>query len=283
MIPVERSADKLAALMLKFAAHFCPGEAEPGRPLHALCAAASQVGYAQLMRAIALPPPPSALPRGVLPTAVSPPVLPPAALPPTAPASDHSGGGEISSGGILHGDPNPGNVLYNKGRREALLIDFQDTAAGAPGVVDLARLLISSMHPASRAKLQEDIVQAYLQAYQQQQQQQELQEQQQEQGEQQGAGAETAAGLAGMSPKPELPHSQPLSPPLPLSSSFKRDLLLALLADAMLIMASVAFSLEARSPALFYALGERSIMCLRDHCEEMLAVVREVAVQGNTG
>ncbi|CAI5481150.1 unnamed protein product [Closterium sp. Yama58-4] len=222
MIPVEHSADKLAALMLQFVTRFCPQDAEPGTPLHALCAASARVGYAGLMRAITLPP------------AV------PAVLPHAAHSSDRSdiskvsrtgsgsstgsgsgsgsGTGISSLRGILHGDPNPGNVLYHKGRNEALLIDFQDTAAGAPGVVDLARLLLSSLQPGSRVRLEEE-----------------------------------------------------------------RDLLLAMLGDAMMIMASVGFTLEARGPALLYALGERSIMCVRDHCKEMLAAVQEVEVSVGGG
>ncbi|CAI5515492.1 unnamed protein product [Closterium sp. Naga37s-1] len=240
MIPVEHSADKLAALMLQFAARFCPADAEPGSALHALCAASARVGYAGLMRAITLPP-------VTLPSAAH-------------PASDRS---EISSGtsrlgGILHGDPNPGNVLYHRGKNEALLIDFQDTAAGAPGVVDLARLLLSSLQPVSRAGREEEVVEAYLKnyekCYQEQRKEQQEQEPQQEQ-------------------QPPLPHLS--------VSLFKRDLLLAMLGDAMMIMASVGFTLDARGPALLYALGERSVMCVRDHCKEMLAAVEEVSAGGN--
>ncbi|CAI7762800.1 unnamed protein product [Closterium sp. NIES-53] len=240
MIPVEHSADKLAALMLQFATRFCPADAEPGSALHALCAASARVGYAGLMRAITLPP-------VTLPSAAH-------------PASDRS---EISSGtsrlgGILHGDPNPGNVLYHRGKNEALLIDFQDTAAGAPGVVDLARLLLSSLQPVSRAGREEEVVEAYLKNYEKCYQEQRKEQQEQE------------------------PQQEQQPPLLHLSVSlFKRDLLLAMLGDAMMIMASVGFTLDARGPALLYALGERSVMCVRDHCKEMLAAVEEVSAGGN--
>ncbi|KNE68823.1 hypothetical protein AMAG_13462 [Allomyces macrogynus ATCC 38327] len=128
---------------------------------------------------------------------------------------------------ILHGDPNPGNVLYNAVDSRALLVDFQDTAADAPAVVDIARLLISAMHSRSRASLEAELVSTYV-------------------------------------AKANIVHRD----------QFTRDLHLALLADAILIMASVAFTLETKAPALFYALGERSIACLRDHAAEMVEALQ---------
>ncbi|KAJ3374778.1 hypothetical protein GGF31_006676 [Allomyces arbusculus] len=124
---------------------------------------------------------------------------------------------------ILHGDPNPGNVLYHAVEQRALLVDFQDAATDAPAVVDIARLFISAMDPNSRTSLENELVSTYM----------------------------TKANVV---------HRD----------WFTRDLHLALLGDAILIMASVAFTLETRSPALFYALGERSIACLRDHVTEMV-------------
>ncbi|KNE69337.1 hypothetical protein AMAG_13707 [Allomyces macrogynus ATCC 38327] len=128
---------------------------------------------------------------------------------------------------ILHGDPNPGNVLYNEVDTRALLVDFQDAATDAPAVVDVARLLISAMHPTSRASLENDLVSTYM-------------------------------------AKANIVHRV----------QFTRDLHLALLAYAILIMAWVAFTLETRAPALFYALGERSIACLRDHGAEMVQALQ---------
>ncbi|KAJ3355131.1 hypothetical protein GGF32_002158 [Allomyces javanicus] len=128
---------------------------------------------------------------------------------------------------ILHGDPNPGNVLYHAVDTRALLVDFQDAATDAPAVVDVARLLISAIHPTSRASLENGLVSTYM-------------------------------------AKANIVHRD----------QFARDLHLALLADAILIMASVAFTLETRSPALFYALGERSIACLRDHAAEMVQALQ---------
>lgn len=65
-----------------------------------------------------------------------------------------------SPSSLVHGDPNPGNTLFESSKGLSLLIDFQETSIGF-SVIDIARFLLSSFTPESREEHMQSLLDAY--------------------------------------------------------------------------------------------------------------------------